>query len=114
MFSFIFADIYPAKILVRQRTVSEGSDLYVTCSTFGQKKLSSIYIYLLKDGQEFQKTIEKQNQNDVTIKISRVQLYHSGNYSCVYSTQDYNISTVYSQGENVVEILVIGEYFNLF
>ncbi|XP_035991905.1 uncharacterized protein LOC118562890 [Fundulus heteroclitus] len=103
-------DTFPAKILVRQRTVSEGSDLYVTCSMLGQKKEPSFFVYLLKDGQGFQKTSQKQNLNDDTFKISRVDLGHSGNYSCFYSSREFNLSAIVDEGLDKVEILVIAHF----
>uniref|UniRef100_A0A3B3Y2N1 Ig-like domain-containing protein n=1 Tax=Poecilia mexicana TaxID=48701 RepID=A0A3B3Y2N1_9TELE len=104
-------DMNPAKILIRQRTISEGSDLYVTCSIFGQKKYPSFYVYLLKDGQGFQKLELRKNVDDVLFTISNVHLNHSGNYSCLYSTTNYNPSHVERKGQDIVETLVIREYF---
>lgn len=107
--------MYPVKILARQRTVREGSDLYVTCSIFGQKKYPSFYVYLLKDGQGFRKSKQEQALDDALFIISNLHLDHSGNYSCLYSTTNYSLSDVEGKGQNEVEILVIGEYlFILF
>ncbi|XP_043953385.1 uncharacterized protein LOC122820212 [Gambusia affinis] len=103
-------DMYPAKILVQQRTVSEGNDLYVICSMFGLKKHPSFYVYLLKDGQGFRKLKQKQTLDDVLFIISNLHLDHSGNYSCLYSTKNYNLSDVEGKGQNEVEILVIANF----
>ncbi|XP_014881484.1 uncharacterized protein LOC106942667 [Poecilia latipinna] len=103
-------DLYPVKILVRQRTISEGSDLHVICSIFGQKKYLSFYVYLLKDGQGFQKLKPWQHVDDVIFKIFNVHLDHSGNYSCLYSTKNYNPSDVKRKGQDVAETLVIPNF----
>ncbi|XP_023187683.1 uncharacterized protein LOC111608349 [Xiphophorus maculatus] len=103
-------DMYPAKILARQRTVSEGSELYVTCSIFGQKKYPSFYVYLLKDGQGFRKSKHEQALDDALFIISNLHLDHSGNYSCLYSTTNYSLSDVEGKGKNEVEILVIANF----
>ncbi|CAG5852741.1 unnamed protein product, partial [Menidia menidia] len=101
------ADISPAKILAPQRTISENDDLYVTCSTFGKKKDSMAIVYLLKDGKEFRRMTLKQDQIDVTFKISKVNLNHNGNYTCVHSPQNYSLSVVTGTGHNTIQIHVI-------
>ncbi|XP_072237261.1 uncharacterized protein [Leuresthes tenuis] len=100
-------DISPAKILAQQKTVSENDDLYLTCSTFGIKKDSMVNVFLLKNGHGFKKMTQKQDQNDVTFKISKVRLDHSGNYSCVYSPPNYTLPAVAERGDNIIQILVI-------
>ncbi|XP_075325533.1 uncharacterized protein LOC142383734 [Odontesthes bonariensis] len=51
---------------------------------------------------------QKQDQNDVIFKISKVDIVdHSGNYSCVYSPQNYTLSAVAERGDNIIQILVI-------
>ncbi|XP_014849815.1 PREDICTED: uncharacterized protein LOC106922145 [Poecilia mexicana] len=77
---------------------------------FGQKKYPSFYVYLLKDGQGFQKSNQKQNLDDVLFTISNVHLDHSGNYSCLYSTTNYNPSDVERKGQDVAVILVIPNF----
>ncbi|XP_044063650.1 uncharacterized protein LOC122881459 [Siniperca chuatsi] len=103
-------DIFPARILAHQKTISERSDLYVTCSTFGSKKHTRVHVYLCKDGVGISKKIQKQDQNDSTFIIQRVDLRQSGNYSCVYSIRNYSLSQVNKRGDNIIQILVIA-YF---
>ncbi|XP_035761960.1 uncharacterized protein LOC102788270 [Neolamprologus brichardi] len=103
-------DIFPAKILAQQTIISENSDLYVTCSTFGRKKDSMVYVYLLKNGRGIQNLTQKQDKNDTLFTISRAGLHHSGNYSCVYSPKHYTLSEVAKKGDNIIEILVIANF----
>ncbi|KAL3992745.1 KICSTOR complex protein kaptin [Sarotherodon galilaeus] len=103
-------DIFPAKILAQQTIISENSDLYVTCSTFGKKKDSMVYVYFLKNGRGIQTQLQKQDQNDILFKIPRAGLHHSGNYSCIYSPQNYTLSEIVKKGGDIIEILVIANF----
>ncbi|CAI5646005.1 unnamed protein product [Oreochromis niloticus] len=103
-------DIFPARILAQQTIISENSDLIVTCSTFGKKKNSMVFIYLLKNGHGIQNLAQKQDRSDTTFIIPRAGLYYSGNYSCVYSPKHYTISEVAKKGDNIIEILVIANF----
>ncbi|XP_039466722.1 uncharacterized protein LOC116325532 [Oreochromis aureus] len=103
-------DIFPARILAEQTIISENSDLYVTCSTFGKKKESMVYVYLLKNGRRIETKPQKQDQNDILFTISTAGLHHSGNYSCVYSPQNYTLSEVVKKGDDIIEILVIANF----
>lgn len=105
-------DIFPAKILAQQKTISEDSDLYVTCSTFGIQKDALVYVYLCKDDFGINIKAQKQDQHDTTFIISRVALHHSGNYSCVYSKRNISLSNVAKRGDNIIQILVIGKGFH--
>lgn len=107
----IVTDIFPAKILAQHKTISEDSDLYVTCSTFGNKKYAMGYVYLCKDDFGINMKAQKRDQNDTTFTISRVGLYDSGNYSCVYSKRNVSLSNVATRGDNIIQILVIGKGF---
>ncbi|KAM3625479.1 uncharacterized protein V6R79_012686 [Siganus canaliculatus] len=102
-------DVSPAKILAHQKTISENSDLYVTCSTFGLKKQSQGYVYLCQDGKVIHEKTQKQDQSDTTFIIQRVGLQHSGNYSCVYS-KNPSLSTANNTGLNFIQILVIANF----
>lgn len=104
------ADIFPAKILVPQKIVTENSDFSVTCSTFGFKKQPEVvYVYLCKDGLGIQSLIQKQDVTDTTFTLSQVAIQNSGNYSCVYSKNQYSPSEVTKRGDNVISILVVGK-----
>ncbi|XP_039468410.1 uncharacterized protein LOC116325622 isoform X1 [Oreochromis aureus] len=103
-------DIFPAKILAQQTIISENSDFYVTCSTFGKKKDSKIYVYLLINGRGIQTKPQKQDQNDILFTICTAGLHHSGNYSCVYSPKNYTLSEVVKKGDDIIEILVIANF----
>ncbi|XP_067450410.1 uncharacterized protein [Thunnus thynnus] len=100
-------DIYPARILAQQKTLSENSDLYLTCSTFGSKKHTNVFIYLCKDDHGIQIMSQREEQNDSTFTIRKVGTNYSGNYSCVYSKNNYLLSEVVTRGSNIVQILVI-------
>lgn len=106
---FNLTDMSPARILVQQKTISESSDLYATCSTFGFKKQIMVYVYLCKDDRLYEKIQQKSDQYDTMFTISSVGLNVSGNYSCVYSTNEYLPDQVAKRGENIIQIQVIGK-----
>ncbi len=106
-------EVLPAKILAQQKKISEDSDLYLTCSTFGLKKPNTVYVYLCKDGLVINTKMQKPDQHDTTFTINRTGLHHSGNYSCFYSSMKYSLSRVDKQGLNIIQILVIGKDFIL-
>lgn len=101
--------VFPAKILSGQKMVSESSDLYITCSTFGTKVLPGAqgFMHLCKDGRVVKKKRQRSNQNDAVFIIS-AGLHDSGNYSCTYSAKDLPLSTATITGLNVIPIRVIG------
>ncbi|XP_028257197.1 uncharacterized protein LOC114433088 isoform X2 [Parambassis ranga] len=96
-----------ATVLAPHRTISENSDFYVTCSTYGRNITSMIFVYLCKDSLGIRRMTLKPDKNDITFHISRVDLHHSGNYSCVYSNKSYTLSDVTQRGDNTIQILVI-------
>ncbi|XP_033972066.1 uncharacterized protein LOC117471293 isoform X2 [Trematomus bernacchii] len=102
-------DISSAKILAQQKTISENSDLYLTCSAFGKKKQISVTVYLCKGDLWIDKKLQKQDQNDTTFTIQRVGLHHSGNYSCVYSTRG-DLPTKVTKKREPIEIVVISNF----
>lgn len=101
--------VFPAKILSGQKTVSESSDLYITCSTFGTKAPPGAqgFMYLCKDGQVVNKKRQRSNQNDVVFVVN-VGLGDSGNYSCTFSANDLPLSTAAIAGLSVLPIRVVG------
>ncbi|XP_019119325.2 uncharacterized protein LOC109139642 [Larimichthys crocea] len=107
---FNLTDMSPARILVQQKTISESSDLYATCSTFGFKKQIMVYVYLCKDDRLYEKIQQKSDQYDTMFTISSVGLNVSGNYSCVYSTNEYLPDQVAKRGENIIQIQVIANF----
>ncbi|XP_036950303.1 uncharacterized protein LOC119017625 isoform X2 [Acanthopagrus latus] len=104
------ADILPAKILVQRKTISENNDLYVTCSTVGFKKQNQVYVYLCQNDVGLRKQLQKQDNDDSIFIIKRVGLHHSGNYSCVFSSTEYEPHQVAMRGDNVIQIQVIANY----
>ncbi|KAK2853573.1 hypothetical protein Q5P01_006234 [Channa striata] len=103
-------DIFPARILAHDNTISENSDLYVTCSTFGFKKAQMVYVYLCKDGLGTSVLTQQQEKYDTVFFIPRVGLHQSGNYSCVYSKTKYSPLEVAKSGHNTIQILVIANF----
>lgn len=104
----IWTGVFPAKILTSQKTVSESSDLYITCSTLGTKTPPGQgFMHLCKDGRVVSRKQQKSNQNDAVFIIS-VGLHNSGNYSCMYAAKELALSTATSTGLNVIPIRVIG------
>lgn len=108
------ADILPAKILVQRKTISENNDLYVTCSTVGFKKQNQVYVYLCQNDVGLRKQLQKHDNDDSIFIIKRVGLHHSGNYSCVFSSTEYEPHQVAMRGDNVIQIQVIGKDFHSF
>ncbi|KAI9546174.1 hypothetical protein NQZ68_029409 [Dissostichus eleginoides] len=102
-------DISSAKILAQQKTISENSDLFLTCSTFGKKKQIQVIVYLCKDDLWIDKKLQKQDQNDITFTIHRVGLHHSGNYSCVYSSRK-DLPKKVTKKRQPIEIVVISNF----
>lgn len=111
---FNVTDIFPARILAQQKTISENSDLHVTCSTFGSKKATTVHVYLCKDDIGITEKIQKPDQTDTTFILSRVGLNQSGSYSCVYSVRNHSLSKVNKRGDNIIQILVIGKDFHSY
>ncbi|KAK5934979.1 hypothetical protein CgunFtcFv8_020381 [Champsocephalus gunnari] len=101
-------DISSAKILAQQKTISENSDLHLTCSTFGKKQIQ-VTVYLCKGDIWIDTKLQKKDQNDTTFTIHRVGLNHSGNYSCVYSAMK-NVLTKVTGERRAIEIVVISNF----
>lgn len=89
--------------------VPEGGKLEVICSTFGFTKAETkaVYVYLTKDG----KAIDKNGPTrlDITFKKERIEMDNSGNYSCVFSEEQLEITKVMGYGHNYIFINVIGK-----
>ncbi|XP_018522300.1 uncharacterized protein LOC108876943 [Lates calcarifer] len=104
-------EIVPVRILSQQKSISENSNLYVTCSTFGFKKnQQKVFVYLCKDGLGILKLVQKQDQHDTTFTMYNVGRNYSGNYSCAYSRAEYKPSEVATKGHNIIQILVIANF----
>lgn len=109
-----FADTFPARIFAQQKTITEDSDLYVTCSTFGIKKQTMVYVYLCKDDVGINVVKQEKEQYDNLFIIQRVVHHRSGYYSCVYSKTKYEPSVVVETGSTKIQILVIRKYFHSY
>nr|XP_019935785.1 PREDICTED: uncharacterized protein LOC109625123 [Paralichthys olivaceus] len=96
--------------MTQQKNINKDGNLHMTCSTYGSKKLSSVYVYLWKDGLGISKMEQKQEQHDSTFTVYRVGLNNSGNYSCVFSKTDYPPSKVAMKGHNIIQIQVIANF----
>lgn len=103
-------DFVPVKILTDQKNISENSDLYVTCSTFGLKKNTSVYLYLCKNDIWIDHRKQKEDRDDTLFIIRNVSLNHSGKYSCVFSIKNDLHPKAPMRGLNVIQILVIRKY----
>ncbi|XP_055363393.1 uncharacterized protein LOC129603888 [Betta splendens] len=103
-------DISPAKIFAPLKTISEGSSLYITCSTFGSKKQSTVYVYLCKDGVGIDTAMQKKEQNDAHFAIRQVSRHDSGHYSCIYSRTKYKPSALNDTGSSRIQIQVIPSF----
>lgn len=109
---FDVADIFPGKVFTNHKVVSEGSGLTFKCSPHGSGKVSSLlYLYLCKDGQGIQRKRQKEDQADIIFTVQSVNLYDSGNYSCVYSPNEYDPNAIFKTGSNTIGILVKGKGF---
>lgn len=104
--------IHQAKIFSENTEVPEGGRLEVTCSTFGFTA-KAVYLYLCKNG----KAIDMKNgptRQDTTFKIERIEMNHSGNYSCVFSEEQQQKNKVMGYGHNYIFINVIGKVYHTF
>ncbi|KAK7913462.1 hypothetical protein WMY93_013673 [Mugilogobius chulae] len=104
------SDVFAARILAPQNVFSEGSNLYVFCSTFGFKKHTTVFVYLCNNGTGVKKQLQKSDENDSTFIISDVTPKNSGEYSCVFSEKEYIPSKVNATGKNKIQILVIASF----
>lgn len=112
LISFTGQKLHKAKIFSENRKVSEGGRLEVTCSTFGFTKSEAAYVYLCKDG----KAIDMKNgptRQDIAFKIERIEMDHSGNYSCMFSEEHLEITEVMGYGNNIIFINVIGKMYDI-
>ncbi|XP_048025635.1 uncharacterized protein LOC125254842 [Megalobrama amblycephala] len=106
-------EIKKAKIFSENTEVPEGGKLEVFCSTFGftNAETKAVYVYLTKDG----KAIDMKNgpaRRDITFKKARIEMDNSGNYSCVFSEEELEISKVMGYGHNYIFINVIESLMN--
>ncbi|XDV29498.1 hypothetical protein PO909_032617 [Leuciscus waleckii] len=100
-----------AKIFSENREVSEGGRLEVTCSTFGLAKSEVKAVYLCKDGKAIDMKKEP-TRPDITFKIERIKMDHSGNYSCMFSEEQLEMTEVMGYGYTIIFINVIESLFN--
>lgn len=107
----IVAAVSPGKIFGNHKVVSEGRDLILRCNPYGNdgKPGLDLYMYLCKDGLGFLRKRQKKSEIDVMFTIEGVTLSNSGNYSCVYSSNQYSPSNIAMLGVNSIEILVVGK-----
>lgn len=76
------------------------------CSTTGLAgHWKKAHVYLNKNGAVI-KMKALQNEEDITFNIKVTSIKDSGNYSCVYSKDKLQQSTINSQGDNLVVIQV--------
>ncbi|KAK7151559.1 hypothetical protein R3I94_008022 [Phoxinus phoxinus] len=101
-----------AKLFSENTEVAEGGRLEVTCSTFGftKSEAKAVYVYLCKDGKAIEMKIP--TRQDITFKIERIEMEHSGNYSCVFSEEQLEKNKVMGYGQNIIFINVTESLFN--
>ncbi|XP_026087111.1 uncharacterized protein LOC113061853 [Carassius auratus] len=100
--------IHQAKIFSENTEVPEGGRLEVTCSTFGFT-VKAVYSYLCKNGKAI--LMKKgTTRQDTTFKIERIEMNASGNYSCVFSEEQLEITKVSGYGQNYIFINVIESF----
>lgn len=88
----------------------EGGKLEVTCSTYGITKAEAkaVHVYLSKDGKAVDVKSGPTRQ-DITFKIERMGMDNSGNYSCMFSEEQLEITEVTGYGQNIIFINVTGK-----
>ncbi|XP_049330066.1 uncharacterized protein LOC111197487 isoform X1 [Astyanax mexicanus] len=96
------ADFYSAKIYGNS-SFKAGGKLVVKCSTFGKQTLGEVFVYLCKNGRVLQKS---KTQQDFTFIIENITKNFTGNYSCVYSTREYDLNAVSRPGSELLFITV--------
>ncbi|XP_073671761.1 uncharacterized protein [Paramisgurnus dabryanus] len=97
-------NIQKAKIYGISREIPEGSDLEVTCSTFGYTE-KIVYLYLCQNGKAIE--MKRQcNHQDTVFRIQHIEKNKTGNYSCVFSEDRLKTTEVMEYGENHIFINV--------
>ncbi|KAK9958468.1 hypothetical protein ABG768_010584 [Culter alburnus] len=106
-------EIKKARIFSENTEVPEGGKLEVICSTFGFTKAETkaVYVYLSKDGKAIDMKTGPTRQ-DITFKKERIEMDISGNYSCVFSEEQLEITKVMGYGHNYIFINVIESMMN--
>ncbi|XP_026144025.1 uncharacterized protein LOC113118829 [Carassius auratus] len=102
--------INQAKIFSETTEVPEGGRLEVTCSTFGFTG-KAVYLYLCKNGKAID-MLNGPTRQDTNFKIERIEMNHSGNYSCVFSEELLKINKVMGYGYNYIFINVTESFIN--
>ncbi|XP_026087112.1 uncharacterized protein LOC113061854 [Carassius auratus] len=100
--------IHQAKIWSENTEVPEGGRLEVICSTFGFTE-KAVHSYLCKNGKAILMKKGTPRQ-DTTFKIERIEMNASGNYSCVFSEEQLEITKVSGYGQNYIFINVIESF----
>lgn len=115
LISFTGQKLHKAKIFSENREVPEGGRLEVTCSTFGftKSEAKAVYVYLCKDGKAIHMKTGTTRQ-DTTFKIERIEMDHSGNYSCMFSEEQLEITEVMGYGNAIIFINVIGKMLDIY
>ncbi|XP_062380239.1 uncharacterized protein LOC134068572 [Sardina pilchardus] len=99
-------NIEPARMYSSTSRVTVGQDLDLRCSTYGLAKADQqVFVYLLKNGVGLQRV--KTTSHDIPFTIKSATLNHTGNYSCVFSRNDYQPVTVHLVGDMLVFIKVM-------
>ncbi|XP_037341573.2 uncharacterized protein LOC119227157 isoform X2 [Pungitius pungitius] len=68
------------------------------------------HVYLCHNGIWIDQKNQKNDRYDSNFIIPRASLNHSGNYSCVFSEENDLLPKEPMKGDNVIQILVIGNY----
>ncbi|KAL7878413.1 hypothetical protein AOLI_G00093870 [Acnodon oligacanthus] len=89
--------------------VKKGEDIELTCSISAPDKPQILHVFLCKDGLgKIYKSLYNQPYSHFSIK--NVNLEDSGVYSCMYSSEKYDVSEVNdTERENSILIKVYGE-----
>ncbi|KAG9275855.1 immunoglobulin superfamily member 1-like isoform X3, partial [Astyanax mexicanus] len=98
----------PAEIFVSSRSVKVGEMIRFKCSVFEESDSSDqMNMFLCRNGVGVMMRLLGR-KGEYTFIIKNVSELDSGNYSCVYSLNRYNLEEVKSSGLNSIHVQVTG------
>ncbi|XP_053478583.1 uncharacterized protein LOC128606465 [Ictalurus furcatus] len=100
----VLGKILPAKIKRTEMTIKTEETLTLTCTFTKIQSCTQVYVYLCFNGigNRKKQVYCSDMTTSTTFLLSNVSEKSSGNYSCVYSVSNYNLSEVNNTGENTI------------
>ncbi|KAF7699323.1 hypothetical protein HF521_004065 [Silurus meridionalis] len=90
--------------------VIESENVTFKCH-FADSTVSTVYIYLFKNGEKvMMDSFQDAKRDDTKFNITSVTVEHSGSYTCLYSEQSLNVSKTNATGNNSISLQVLGKF----